>query len=85
MKPRGPGRKTKPIETKVADGRSTLKNAGRKTTAKPVEQTPNTSALAIDEIEDLIQLEAENKRLRTTLAEKLRQENAELRKRLGLD
>ncbi|UWU24267.1 hypothetical protein QA648_31520 (plasmid) [Rhizobium sp. CB3171] len=43
-----------------------------------------TSAPAIDELEDLIQLEEENKRLRKILAEKLRQENAELRKRLGL-
>jgi hypothetical protein len=33
---------------------------------------------------DLIQLEEENKRLRAALAEKLRAENADLRKRLGL-
>lgn len=37
-----------------------------------------------DEIADLIQLEEENVRLRKTLAEKLRAENADLRKRLGL-
>ncbi|PDT41633.1 transcriptional regulator, partial [Sinorhizobium fredii] len=34
---------------------------------------------------DLVQLEEENQRLRKRLAEKLRAENAELRKRLGLD
>ena len=34
---------------------------------------------------DLIQLEEENKRLRTALAEKLRAENSDLRKRLGHD
>ncbi|MDM9621914.1 hypothetical protein A6U87_20470 [Rhizobium sp. AC44/96] len=38
-----------------------------------------------DEIADLIQLEEENQRLRKLLAEKLRAENADLRKRLGLD
>jgi hypothetical protein len=33
---------------------------------------------------DLLQLEEENKQLRKTLAEKLRTENADLRKRLGV-
>ena len=41
-------------------------------------------ASAADEMADLLQLEEENKRLRRTLAEKLRAENADLRKRLGL-
>jgi len=35
------------------------------------------------EISDLLELEAENQRLRKALAEKLRQENDDLRKRLG--
>lgn len=34
---------------------------------------------------DLIALESENKKLRKSLAEKLRAENADLRKKLGLD
>ncbi|WP_313760382.1 hypothetical protein [Rhizobium sp.] len=34
---------------------------------------------------DLIALESENQRLRKSLAEKLRAENADLRKKLGLD
>lgn len=38
-----------------------------------------------DELSDLVQLEKENQRLRKVLAEKLRAENAELRKKLGLD
>lgn len=38
-----------------------------------------------DELADLVQLEEENQRLRKLLAEKLRAENAELRKRLELD
>lgn len=37
-----------------------------------------------DELKNLVELEAENKRLRRELANKLRAENAELRKRLGL-
>lgn len=41
------------------------------------------SADILDGIADLIQLEEENKRLRKQLAEKLRAENADLRKRLG--
>ncbi|GAA4133306.1 transposase [Aminobacter aganoensis] len=37
------------------------------------------------ELKDLVALEEENKRLKTLLAERLRQENAELRKKLGLN
>ncbi|WP_018902600.1 hypothetical protein [Rhizobium sp. 2MFCol3.1] len=37
------------------------------------------------DLADLIALEAENKKLRKSLAEKLRSENADLRKKLGLD
>jgi len=40
---------------------------------------------AAAEMADLLQLEQENNRLRKLLAEKLREENAILRKRLGLD
>ena len=47
--------------------------------------TATTAATPVlDGIADLLQLEEENARLRKTLAEKLRAENAELRKRLGL-
>jgi len=42
-----------------------------------------TSAEIIDDIADLIKLEEENKQLRKELSEKLRAENAGLRKRLG--
>jgi hypothetical protein len=38
----------------------------------------------MDEFADLIALEAENQKLRRSLAEKLRAENADLRKKLGL-
>ncbi|OHV80352.1 transposase [Ensifer sp. LCM 4579] len=91
--------KLKLIETQVTEG-STLKDAIKvagiseqtyyhwKGAAKPVGQkdTKGTKPLpAGDELADLVQLEEENQRLRKLLAEKLRAENAELRKRLGLD
>jgi putative transposase len=47
--------------------------------------TAADTAAPLDEMEDLLQLEQENQRLRKRLAEKLREENATLRKRLGLD
>jgi hypothetical protein len=82
---RGRGRKPKSVETKVADGKRTLKGVGRTKRVRPVEQPAKASVPARDEIEDLLQLEEENKRLRKLLADKLRQENTELRRRLGLD
>ncbi|PJR10226.1 transposase [Sinorhizobium meliloti] len=91
--------KLKQIATQVSDG-STLKDAIKsagiseqtyyhwKGAAKPVEQKGTKGAKPLpagDELADLVQLEEENQRLRKLLAEKLRGENAELRKRLGLD
>jgi hypothetical protein len=72
------------VETPVADNSKT-KRARKSRTVKQTGQVASTSIPAIDEIADLIQLEEENKRLRKTLADKLRAENADLRKRLGLD
>ncbi|MBD9598083.1 transposase [Ensifer sp. ENS05] len=43
------------------------------------------SIVAAEDFDDLVRLEAENQRLRKLLAEKLLTENAELRKRLGID
>ncbi|EHK57115.1 transcriptional regulator [Mesorhizobium alhagi CCNWXJ12-2] len=37
-----------------------------------------------DDLKDLVALEDENKRLKSLLAERLRKENAELKKKLGL-
>ncbi|WP_412065903.1 transcriptional regulator [Rhizobium sp. SYY.PMSO] len=66
------------------------------TEAKPAKKapTPRASAApaaagvapvtAADEMADLLQLEEENRALRKQLAEKLRAENADLRKRLGV-
>ncbi|WEJ08678.1 transposase [Sinorhizobium prairiense] len=90
--------KLKLIETQVTAGKSTLKDAIKsagiseqtyyqwKRTAKPAEQKPEKAVLAgDDELADFVRLEEENERLRKLLAEKLRAENADLRKRLGLD
>lgn len=72
-----------------------VKPAGRRGGRKakvPVEAAiesapqPSSSVTAgREEMEDLLQLEQENQRLRKLLAEKLRAENVDLRKRLGLD
>ncbi|KSV66650.1 hypothetical protein N182_35120 [Sinorhizobium sp. GL2] len=59
--------------TKAAKVAAKTRGAKQPTAATPV----------LDGIADLLQLEEENARLRKTLAEKLRAENAELRKRLG--
>ncbi|MBO9171598.1 SyrB-like regulator [Rhizobium sp. L245/93] len=74
-----------------ADGEKPALGTARKTAgkaaakAKPITlPTPHAAATTSDEMVDLIQLEEENKRLRQTLAEKLRAENADLRKRLGV-
>jgi hypothetical protein len=57
----------------------------RKAGAVGQAKAPATTSLnAADEMADLIQLEEENKQLRKTLSEKLRAENADLRKRLGV-
>ena len=49
------------------------------------QKTEKKPGAELETLEDLVALEAENIRLRTQLAEKLRAENAELRKRLGME
>ncbi|MBY5533674.1 transcriptional regulator [Rhizobium leguminosarum] len=71
------GRKAK------ADGReSTSKRVPVKRNRKAGRAAPSTATN--DEVEELSQLEEENRSLRKLLAEKLRAENAYLRKRLNL-
>jgi len=70
-----------------AGSRGKVKNVDKGTRKTRVaNQTIETPAPApiLDDIADLLQLEEENARLRKALAEKLRAENADLRKRLGL-
>ncbi|PWE53663.1 transcriptional regulator [Metarhizobium album] len=54
-----------------------------KASAEPEAQQVNNSP-ALEDLPELAELEAENVRLRTLLAQKLKDENAELRRRLGL-
>ncbi|WFR97852.1 SyrB-like regulator [Rhizobium tumorigenes] len=81
-------KRTPRAEPIAADGEKPGLGASKKTAvkAKPitVPATPATSVAASDEMADLIQLEEENQRLRHALADKLRAENADLRKRLGV-
>lgn len=73
------GRKSKSIEVAVS-----AKKAHVTRGPKAVQAAIPAPAAAIDEMADLLQLEEENQRLRKLLAEKLRTENADLRKRLNL-
>ncbi|PON07896.1 transcriptional regulator [Rhizobium hidalgonense] len=74
------GRKAKAIEAAASAKRAPVRRA-----PKAVQAAPAAPVTAIDEMADLLQLEEETQRLRKLLAEKLRSENADLRKRLKLD
>lgn len=64
--------------------KKTVTKAAGKTKAVSQAKAPTKSPVRVaDGIADLIKLEEENKQLRKALAEKLRTENADLRKRLG--
>ena len=71
--------------TATAKAKGAVKQGRRLGAQKQVTKTAPASVSARDDMADLIQLEEENSRLRKTLAEKLRSENADLRKRLGLN
>ncbi|NTJ35998.1 transposase [Agrobacterium rhizogenes] len=89
--------KLKLIERRVAEGAVTLKDAIKsagiseqtyynwRRALRLVDQESKQPVPIGDEFADLVQLEGENQRLRKILVEKLRAENVELRKRLGLD
>lgn len=88
--------KLKRIETLISQGASAkaaIRDAGIseqtyyqwRRAAKPAAEAAKTPAIVDDELAEFVRLDQENKRLRKLLAEKLRAENAELRKRLGLD
>lgn len=68
----------KPVGVAKSRKAAAAKNAGKE------DHPAAASVQGIDEIADLLQLEEENLRLRKALSEKLRAENADLRKRLGL-
>lgn len=72
------GRKTNVIKGAVVAKRAYVKRAPK------ADQPATVESSAGDEMADLLQLEEENQRLRKLLAEKLRSENADLRKKLKL-
>jgi hypothetical protein len=71
-------------KAKSDEGATIAKRAPVKRAPKAVQAATAPSVAAVDEFADLLQLEEENQRLRKQLAEKLRAENADLRKRLNL-
>jgi hypothetical protein len=71
------GRKPNSVEDADSPRRTPLKRG-----PKTVQISAVTPLAIIDEMADLLQLEAENQELRKLLADKLRAENAGLRKRL---
>ncbi len=84
--------KAKPATAKAATKAAPVKAskpkpaAAKAPAAKPAtaKAAPAKAPIASDDLKALVSLEAENQRLRKSLADKLRKENAELRKRLGL-
>jgi hypothetical protein len=70
-------------KTKVIEGAAVAKRAYVKRAPK-ADAPATVVSSASDEMADLLQLEEENQRLRKLLAEKLRSENADLRKKLKL-
>ncbi|MCF6371037.1 transcriptional regulator [Rhizobium halophilum] len=75
------GRKPKAAGTSAAGSRQPR---GRRAAVAPQPATSEPTSTT-DDFSDLLQLEEENRALRKQLAEKLRAENAELKKRLNLN
>jgi putative transposase len=72
------------IETPAAKTTRSGPNApGKAKGVRKIETSTVVDVATGDDMADLLKLEEENKTLRATLAEKLRAENADLRKRLG--
>jgi hypothetical protein len=78
------GKQTRGRKPKLSEDAISAKSAAVKRAPKAVQAATEAPVSAIDEMADLLQLEEENQRLRKLLAEKLRAENADLRKRLNL-
>ncbi len=74
------GRKARTIPAAGPVKSKPLNRAGKTTDAAP----PTTPVDPIDDMAELLRLEDENRSLRKQLSEKLRAENADLRKRLNL-
>jgi len=88
---RGPGRKSKtataPIEAKATEKSAKPAKAAAGTKGQGVKRGPRKVAAASvtnDGFAELVQLEEENQKLRKALSDKLRSENADLRRKLGI-
>jgi hypothetical protein len=79
------GRKKRGHKASVSEGPAAAKRRALKVTLEVDQIADEVAPSAGDEMADLLQLEGENQRLRKLLAEKLRAENADLRKKLSLD
>ncbi|UIK01483.1 transcriptional regulator (plasmid) [Rhizobium leguminosarum] len=79
-----PGKQKRGRKAKSDEGATSARRAPVKRAPRTVQAAAAPSVAAVDEIADLLQLEEENQRLRKLLAEKLRAENSDLRKRLNL-
>ncbi|MBY5720762.1 transcriptional regulator [Rhizobium leguminosarum] len=78
------GKQKRGRKAKSDEGATNARRAPVKRAPRAVQPATAPSVTAVDEFADLLQLEEENQRLRKLLAEKLRAENADLRKRLNL-
>ncbi|WP_292537936.1 transposase [Mesorhizobium sp.] len=81
-------RKLAQIERSISGGatlKSSVQQAGISEQTYYLWKKASAPASNSDDLKDLIALEEENKRLKILLAERLRNENAELKRRLGLD
>lgn len=79
------GPKKRGRKPRVSIDTTPVEPAAPKLAPTPDRIADDAATLARDEMADLLQLEAENQKLRKMLAEKLRAENADLRKKLNLD
>lgn len=78
-----PAEASKPTSTSKAPSVKSALKASPKSDATTRAEQPKSPSASVDDFAELLQLEEENKGLRKALSEKLRVENAELRKRLG--
>ncbi|MBY3294423.1 transcriptional regulator [Rhizobium laguerreae] len=78
------GKQKRGRKAKSDEGATNARRAPIRRAPRAVQAATAPSVAAVDEFSDLLQLEEENQRLRKLLAEKLRAENADLRKRLNL-
>lgn len=77
-------RQTKGRKAKPNGDENSAKSAAARRAPKAAQTATAAPTAVVEEMADLLQLEEENRKLRKLLAEKLRAENADLRKRLNL-